>query len=169
MTSPMTASGSVCNEAALAWPELTPTPVEDSTRAPIDRQADTGADVSVDVWEYFAENINEFAVAKAIVDHFDAHPSHLDGPDVDAFGLYLRAKVTLKRQHVAYAAQQEAETATQLALAKAREESRSVRGVLKTLRAFSSSVRSAMRSCVESNPTPIAVAGALVALALMRR
>lgn len=168
MTSPLAASAPDSNEPVLTWPELSPTLVEDSTRPPVDTQVDTSAE-TVDVWQYFADNINEFAVAKAIVDHFDAHPSHLDGPDVDAFGLYLRAKVTLKRQHVAFAAQQEAEKATKAALDKAREESRTVRGVLKTFMAFISSVRSAVRSCVDSNPTPITVACAIAALYLMRR
>lgn len=165
MTSTTSTSSQVRTEPTLTWPTLTPTPVEDSTRPPVDPQVDTSADNTVDVWQYFAENIDEFAVAKAIVDHFDANPSHLNGPDVDVFGLYMRAKVTLKRQAVAYAAQQDAEKTAKAAVAKAREESRSVRGVLKSFMAFVSSVRTA----VESNPTPFAVACAFAMLYLVRR
>jgi hypothetical protein len=73
----------------------------------------------MDMWQYFVEHIDEFEVAKAIVDHFDAHPKdlHSDKVDVDSFALYLRAKITLKRQAVAFAT-------AQAALAKAREQSR---------------------------------------------
>lgn len=61
--------------------------------------------VSIDVWDYFVENIDEFAVAKSIVDYFDARPADLHNPrvDVDVFGLYIRAKVTLKRSAISYA------------------------------------------------------------------
>ena len=112
---------------------------------------------TVDVWQYFAENINEFAVAKSLVDHFDAHPNDLSVPDVDAFGLYLRAKVTIKREQISYAQ-------TQAAVTKAREQSRRMRGVVKSFLGFASAVRSA----VASNPTPVAIAATLAALVWFR-
>jgi len=58
----------------------------------------------VHVWDYLAENIDDFAVAKAIADHFDAFPMALESmPDMDLLGLYLRAKVTIKRSQIAFA------------------------------------------------------------------
>lgn len=74
---------------------------------------------TIDAWDYFAENIDDFTVAKAICDHFDAHPKDLHAAPVDAMALYLRAKVTVKREQVAYAISQraieEARDATRLA------------------------------------------------------
>lgn len=63
----------------------------------------------IDLWEYFAEHVDEFAMAKVIVDHFDAHPKDLHNPaiEVDVFALYLRARLTLKRHAIAYAQAQE--------------------------------------------------------------
>jgi hypothetical protein len=64
---------------------------------------------TVEVWEYFAENIDDFAVAKVIVDHFEARPNdfRLD-PERDLFGLFMRAKLTLKRRAIAYVTAQAA-------------------------------------------------------------
>ena len=112
---------------------------------------------TVDVWQYFAENINEFAVAKSLVDHFDANPKDLAFPDVDAFGLYLRAKVTIKREQISYAQ-------AQAAVTKAREQSRGVRGIVKSFLGFVSAVNSA----VATNPAPIAIAATLAALVWFR-
>jgi hypothetical protein len=83
-----------------------------------------GDDERMDMWQYFVNHIDEFEVAKAIVDHFDDHPKdlHDNRIGVDAFALYLRAKITLKRQAVAYAT-------AQAALAKARQQSRGLKSV----------------------------------------
>lgn len=89
-----------------------------------------------DVWEYLAEHIDEFAVAKSIVDHFDAFPKDLQNKEVDAFGLYLRARVTLKRQQVAYAEMQRA-------MAAAEQSSRSLRGRATRALRFCRNVRDA--------------------------
>jgi hypothetical protein len=66
--------------------------------------------VKIDVWDYFVEHIDEFPVAKSIVDYFDARPSDLHNAkiDVDVFGLYMRAKITLKRNAISYAESQQA-------------------------------------------------------------
>lgn len=83
--------------------------------------ADTGTSTCepVPVWQYLAESIDEFAVAKAIVDHFEAQPRDLCAPGVetiDLVGLIVRAKVTIKREQIAYAkAQAEAQAASQAA------------------------------------------------------
>ena len=94
---------------------------------------------SVDVWQYLAENINEFAVAKSIVEHFDANPKGLNDNDIDTLGLYLRARVTIKREQIAYAqAQQAVETA--------RARSRGLRGALKSATGFVADLREALQS-----------------------
>ncbi len=93
----------------------------DASAAPSGTEAD-----QVDVWDYLAERIDEFAVAKSIVDHFDVQPKGLDNKGVDTLGLYLRAKVTIKRQQIAYAQAQQA-------IDKARQDSRSFGGVLKSV------------------------------------
>ena len=102
---------------------------------------------TVEVWEYFAENINDFATAKTIVDHFSDNPKLLDSKELDLHGLFLRAKLTLKRQQISYAQ-------TQDALRKARESSRSVVGVVRSFTVFVKSLSAA----IQANPTPAAIA-----------
>lgn len=116
--------------------------------------ADGGA---IDVWQYLAEGINEFAVAKSIVDHFDAHPKDLQDPSVDRLGLYLCAKVTLKREQVSFAI-------AQRTVEKAREQSRSVVGIAKSFLGFANSVRSA----VLVNPGPVVLTAVLIVLLWVR-
>lgn len=101
---------------------------------------------TVEVWEYFAENIDDFATAKTIVEHFAENPRLLDSREMDLHGLFVRAKLTIKRQQIAYAK-------AQAAIASAREQSRSVRGVLKSFMDFTTAVRVA----VVANPTPIVI------------
>jgi len=84
---------------------------------------------TVEVWEYFAQNIDEFAAAKTIVDHFDANPQMLQSQEYEFHGLYVRAKLTLKRQAISYAQ-------TMAALERARAQSRSARGVMKSASGF---------------------------------
>ncbi|MFT3819840.1 MAG: hypothetical protein QM750_19880 [Rubrivivax sp.] len=77
------------------------------------------------LWEYFLDNIDEFAVAKAIVDHFDAQPANLTKTqlvDQDMIAIYLRAKVSIKRQQIAFAE-------AQSALQHARNSSKGLRGL----------------------------------------
>lgn len=101
---------------------------------------------TVEVWEYFAENIDDFATAKTIVDHFVENPKLLDSREMDLHGLFVRAKLTIKRQQIAYAQ-------AQATIAAAREQSRGVRGVLKSFKAFNA----ALRSSLATNPTPIVI------------
>lgn len=112
---------------------------------------------TVEVWEYFAENINDFATAKTIVDHFCDNPKLLDSEEVDLHGLFLRAKLTLKRQQIAYAQ-------AQAALHKARETSRTVASVARSFTAFVKSLSAA----IQASPTPALIAG-FVALVLWFR
>ncbi len=105
---------------------------------------DQGA--TVEVWEYFAENIDDFATAKTIVDHFVENPRLLDSREMDFHGLFVRAKLTIKRQQIAYAQ-------AQAAIAAAREQSRGVRGVLKSFMAFTD----ALRAALARNPSPIVI------------
>ncbi len=102
---------------------------------------------TVEVWEYFASNIDDFATAKTIVDHFGENPRLLDNKELDLHGLFVRAKLTLKRQQISYAQAQEA-------MRKARESSRSVVGVVRSFTAFVKSLSVA----VDANPTPAAIA-----------
>lgn len=111
-----------------------------------------------DVWEYLAEHIDEFAVAKSIVDHFDAFPKDLQNKEVDAFGLYLRARVTLKRQQVAYAEMQKA-------MAAAEQSSRSLRGRATRALRFCRDVRDAALT----DPAPALVVCAIAVLAVWLR
>jgi hypothetical protein len=105
---------------------------------------DNAADnTCVDVWQYLAENIDEFAVAKSIVDHFDDHPRDLQGNDVDTLGLYLRAKVTIKREQIAYAQAQQA-------VERVRLQSRGLRGVLKSASGVAVNLRGAVRTHPEA-------------------
>jgi hypothetical protein len=106
--------------------------------APANPEGDT-----VDVWAYLAENINEFAVAKSIV---------------DTFGLFLRAKVTIKREQIAFAIEQRATEDAKQAVLKAREESRSARGMLRRAIGFGRSLRLA----ISANPAPAALAACMV-------
>ena len=112
---------------------------------------------TVDVWEYFAMNIDDFATAKTLVDYFAANPRHLDNGQVDTLGLYLRAGITLKRQQIAYAQ-------AQATIEKARQTSRSILGVVRSTASF---VRGAI-SAIEANPTPALTAGALALLIWFR-
>jgi hypothetical protein len=98
----------------------------DSTQQPVADSAIEGLDIhelysermtvslngdgdTVEVWEYFAENIDDFAVAKVIVDHFEARPNDLRlDPERDLFALFLRAKLTIKRRAIVYATAQAA-------------------------------------------------------------
>lgn len=111
-----------------------------------------------DVWEYLAEHIDEFAVAKSIVDHFDAFPKDLQNKEVDALGLYLRARVTLKRQQVAYAEMQKA-------MAAAEQSSRSLRGRATRALRFCRDARDA----VLADPAPALVVCAIAVLAIWLR
>lgn len=121
--------------------------------APANPEGDT-----VDVWAYLAENINEFAVAKSIVDHFEANPKDLHNVNVDTFGLFLRAKVTIKREQIAFAIEQRATEDAKQAVLKAREESRSARGMLRRAIGFGRSLRLA----ISANPAPAALAACMV-------
>jgi hypothetical protein len=102
---------------------------------------------TVEVWEYFAHNIDDFATAKTIVDHFSENPKLLDSKELDLHGLFVRAKLTIKRQQISYAQAQEA-------MRKARESSRSVVGVVRSFTVFVKSLTSA----IQANPTPAAIA-----------
>jgi hypothetical protein len=115
---------------------------------------------TVEVWEYFAENINDFATAKTIVDHFVDNPRLLDSRETDLHGLFVRAKLTIKRQQIAYAQAQAAIAEEQAAIEKARaaiatarEQSRGVRGVLKSFKAFNAGLRTSLAA----DATPIAI------------
>ena len=112
---------------------------------------------TVEVWEYFAENINDFATAKTIVDHFAENPKLLDSNELDLHGLFVRAKLTIKRQQIAYAK-------AQAALEEARAHKRTARGVLKSFWGFTTSLWQA----VETNPTPAAIAAAFALLWYLR-
>jgi hypothetical protein len=83
-------------------------PVKLPSAASVDGLTNPSAE-RMDMWEYFVEHVDEFAMAKVIVDHFDAHPKDLHNPaiEVDVFALYLRARLTLKRHAIAYAQAQE--------------------------------------------------------------
>lgn len=77
-------------------PEVSVTVVPDS--AP---KADIAATVTEqDLWNELMSNINDFAVAKSIVDFLE-----LASPDLQNqhTALFLRAKVTIKRNQIAYA------------------------------------------------------------------
>jgi hypothetical protein len=84
---------------------------EDLSAVPTVEGIAAGDAETIDMWQYFVEHIDEFAVAKSLVDHFDAYPKDLHRPEIDTFALYLRAKITLKRNAVSYAEQQAMETA----------------------------------------------------------
>lgn len=94
---------------------------------------------TIDVWQYLAENINEFAVAKSIVDHFEACPKGLHDSDVDTLGLFLRAKVTIKREQIAYSQALQA-------VEKARAQTRGLHGVLRSASGFITVLRAALRA-----------------------
>lgn len=95
----------------------------------LDSAAPAAAPLTQDAWDYFAEHIDEFAVAKAICDYFEACPKDLHREDVsvDVFALYLRAKITLKREAVAF-------VTAQRAIEAARVESQSFRGFTRRVR-----------------------------------
>jgi hypothetical protein len=113
----------------------------------------------MDMWQYFVDHIDEFEVAKAIVDHFDAHPKDLHDSKivVDAFALFLRAKITLKRQAVAY-------VTAQAAVAKAREQSRSLRSVARAIgKRFDDVYRA-----IEAQPQALALMAVAVVIVALR-
>ena len=77
-------------------PEVSVTVVPDSAL-----KADIAATVTEqDLWNELMSNINDFAVAKSIVDFLE-----LASPDLQNqhTALFLRAKVTIKRHQIAYA------------------------------------------------------------------
>lgn len=81
-----------------------------------------------DMWQYFVDHVDEFAVAKSIVDYFEANPKdlHSDRIEVDAFALFLRAKISIKREQIAYAA-------AQAAIERQRLQRRSIKGLFGSL------------------------------------
>lgn len=137
-------------------------PTADVVEVHADRQSVVLGDDGevVEVWEYFALNINEFAAAKTIVDHFDANPAHLASKEMDFLGLFLRAKLTLKRQQIAFAREQ----AAKAVIAKAREQSRSVVGIARSFVGFSKGVYAA----VAHNPSPFALAVVMAVMLWLR-
>lgn len=113
------------------------------------------------LWQYMLEHIDEFPVAKAIVEHFDANPGQLAKTEIaelDMIAVYLRAKVTIKRQQVAWAEAQNA-------LTKAREASKGLRGMARRCRGFGHSLQFAL--CGDNGRTA-AVVLAMVVLYLLR-
>ena len=60
----------------------------------------TPAATEQDLWNEMVANIDDFAVAKSIVDFFDGASPDLQQQHTV---LYLRAKVTIKRNQIAYA------------------------------------------------------------------
>lgn len=121
----------VDNEPVLIWPELSIDPV--ITVNPvitIDKATSNDApsvpEGTQDVWQYLVEHINEFAVAKSIVDFVDANPKALldRNTPVDLMGLHVLAKVSLKRAAVEHMKAQEAATQAAAALDKARLQTR---------------------------------------------
>jgi len=129
--------------------------------------ADTGIDPMLaehqTSWEYLTDNINEFAVAKAIVDFLDANPKLLTDRNVpvDLLGLQMLAKVSLKRAAVNFAkseqekAQQEAAAAEAAkAMAKAREQSR---GITSWPRRFGAHVAATV-GALRANPNLMTIA-----------
>ena len=126
----------------------------------------TGAPGTMDMWEYFVDHIDEFPVAKSIVDHFEANPKDLLNPrmEVDVYALYLRAKVTLKRDQVAFAAAQAAVTAAQAAATKAREESRGFRGAARAVSRYFN----ALKLAILAQPLVVAMAAVSAAYCLAR-
>lgn len=147
--------------ARLVWPTLpgvpstTPAAANAATATQLALAAPSHAVPPQDVWEYLAEHIDEFAVAKSIVDHFDAFPKDLQNKEVDALGLYLRARVTLKRQQVAYAEMQKA-------MAAAEQSSRSLRGRATRALRFCRDLRCA----VLADPAPALIVCAIAVLAV---
>lgn len=87
------------------------------------------------VWEYLVEHVDEFEVAKSIVDFVDANPKLLTDRNTpaDLMGLHLLAKVSLKRQAVAYVREQEARALADKTVQKALEQSRSFTGRAKRI------------------------------------
>ncbi|MCW5631922.1 MAG: hypothetical protein KIT17_01165 [Rubrivivax sp.] len=135
------------DRAPLVWPTLPGVPSTTqpalASRAPATQPTQASTQDSQDVWEYLAEHIDDFAVAKSICDYFDEHPKDLHTTEVDALGLVLRARVTLKRQQIAYAE-------TQKALAAAEQSSRSLHGrVARVLRSCHG-----VRNALLANPAP---------------
>ncbi len=114
---------------------------------------------SIDMWEYFVEHVDEFSVAKSIVDYFDAVPADLHNPkiDVDVFALYLRAKITLKRNAVAYAEGQQAIERAKLAS----------QGLGPKIRAACSFCRE-FRKALSAQPEYLMFLALIAAVALMR-
>ena len=110
-----------------------------------------------DVWEYLAEHIDEFAVAKTLCDHFEASPQDLQRKELDYFGLYMRARVTIKRQQIAYAQ-------AQATIDKAARSSRSLRGRLQRVAMFASQLRAAL----QADPRPALVACGVANLVWLR-
>lgn len=135
----------------VAWP-----PVKQPVLAGAEDDSETHI-VQQSSWEYLTEHIEEFAVAKAVADFFDANPKLLTDRNVpfDALGLHMLAKVELKRNAVRFAQseaakqkQLEAEAETAKALAKAREASR---GFMPRLKRFGTSVTDLI-GALRSNP-----------------
>lgn len=84
------------------------------------------------LWQYLLDHIDEFPVAKVIVEHFDANGAHLARTEIaesDMIAIHLRAKITIKRQQIAWAE-------TQAALGRAREASKGLRGALSRVRSW---------------------------------
>lgn len=54
-------------------------------------------------WEQIHQQVGEFAVAKSVVEFFDANPQYLNLHPT----LYLRAKIALKREQIEYARRQQ--------------------------------------------------------------
>jgi hypothetical protein len=114
---------------------------------------------SIDMWEYFVDHVDEFAVAKTIVDYFDAAPAdlHNEKIGIDVFALYLRAKITLKRNAVAYAEGLEA-------IERAKLASHGLGPKIRAVRSFCRELRQA----ASAQPEYLVILALIAAVALMR-
>jgi len=113
------------DSAGLAWPTIS----IDKPKA--DQPPPAPVTGEQDVWAYLTEHVEEFEVAKAIVDFVEANPKLMTdrATPVDLMGLHLLAKVSLKRKAVLFAQEQAAKAGAEAAVARAREQSRSLVGV----------------------------------------
>lgn len=102
--------------SVLPFPKLLPVeqiivPEDDTPNQASSSKETLALKSNTDYWAEFESNINEFAVAKTVVDYLDKDPEM----KIQLNGLYVKACITIKREQIKYAQEQEVVESTALA------------------------------------------------------
>lgn len=109
--------------SVLPFPKLLPVeqivvPEDDTPNQASSSKETLALKSNTDYWAEFESHINEFAVAKTVVDYLDKDPEM----KIQLNGLYVKACITIKRDQIKYAQEQEAAEGAALARSAAMQQ-----------------------------------------------